>query len=135
MVYVEIIAIIWFKQKVSLTRRGFSLIDAKQIFKDKKKLNIIRWLRNDTVVLRPHKRNSAVATSKNDSIHFWFNAFFIWVAHQNFIESFNTKLLFIKSCSFIAARLWSTECCNDRCFLWTIPRKYNNDTVRKVHTL
>ena len=47
---------------------AISLIDLqnKQIFKDKKRLDIIKNLRNELVILKPDKSNSIVLSNAND---------------------------------------------------------------------
>ena len=56
------------RAKNSLRAMAFSLIDLenKQIFKDKKKLDIIKNLRKELVILKPDKGNGIVLLNTND---------------------------------------------------------------------
>ena len=56
------------RTKNSLRAMSFSLIDLenKQIFKDKKKLDIIKNLRKELVILKPEQSNGIVLLNVND---------------------------------------------------------------------
>ena len=64
---------------------AFSLIDLenKQIFKDKKKLDIIKNLRKELVIVKPDKGNGMVLLDANDY-------------YNGFEKSFQDKLKFIQ---------------------------------------